>query len=242
MRYHLYYQNHSSNQLTSTFRGFTIMISFFLLIQCSDVIEKDKLTEGIIEYDIAYVNNSDRSFPLQLLPKTMELKFNRNYAAYTIEDRVGLFSISIITNLKKRNHLTLIKVFNKKYVYRSEKKETPIFFDANTTYYVNFLKDTFHLAGIPCKKASVTDTKSRKNYDVAYTSNIDVPNPNLNTPYKDINGLLMEFVLQMKNLKMTLTAKKIIKKKINDQNFVLPDGYKFISKKQMEEIMTTLLP
>ena len=102
MRYHLYYQNHSSNQLTSTFRGFTIMISFFLLIQCSDVIEKDKLTEGIIEYDIAYVNNSDRSFPLQLLPKTMELKFNRNYAAYTIKDRVGLFSISIITNLKKR--------------------------------------------------------------------------------------------------------------------------------------------
>ena len=218
----------------------SIVVSIFLLTQCRSL--QDKLTEGTIEYEIVYTNNSTQNIPLQLLPKTMQVKFNHNFVSYTIEDKFGVFSICNIQNLRKQSQITLIKLFNKKYVYQAGKKETPVFFSSNIPYKVNFIKDTMRLAGLFCKRASVIDPQSMKCYDIAYTSNVELKDPNHNTPYKKINGVLMKFELQMKSLDMMLTAKKIVQKKIDDEDFLLPEEYKFISKKQMEEILSNLLP
>jgi hypothetical protein len=216
-----------------------ICISF---TACSDKKISGKIDQGTIVFDIAYINNSGKSFPLHLLPKTMEMKFNQNFVSYIIEDRVGLFSIRNITNLKKQSHLTLIKVFDKKYVFNGNSKEPPVFFKDNKPYVVTVLKDTLRLAGMPCNKALVADITNSKAFAVFYTSNIDVPNPNNNTPYEKVNGVLLTFEIQMKSLEMKLTAKKVTKKSINDQDFLLPEGYKLISRSQMEEIINTLLP
>ena len=213
-----------------------------ILFGCSSRGVKDKLDQGIITFDIDYINNSGKNFPIQLLPKTIEMKFNPNYASYTIEDRVGLFSISNILNLKSHKNLTLIKVFDKKYVYKGQKDETPIFFKNSNPYDIKFLTDTCRVAGVLCKKASFTDKESLKTYDIFYTSNIQIRDPNANTPYVKIKGLLLQFGIQMKNLDMKLTAKKIDSKEIKDQEFIVPDSYKVISKNHMEEIINTLLP
>jgi len=178
---------------------------------------------------------------MQLLPKTMDFKFNRNFASYSLQDRVGLFAITIIINLQKHNHITMIKVFDKKYLYQSDRKETPIFFNPETKYSIKFSNDTIRLAGILCKNATVTEIQTNKNFNVSYTM-IDVKYPNLGTPYEKIDGLLMDFHLQMKNLAMKLTANKVEEKVINEDDFRIPKGYKLISKKQMEDIFTTLLP
>ena len=219
-----------------------VLVMLFFLQGCSSSGINTKVDQGTIIFDIAYTNNSGRSFPIQLLPKTIELKFNRNYASYTIEDRVGLFSICNILNLSTRKNITLIKVFDKKYVYQGLKHETPIFFKNSEPYDVKFLSDTQRLAGILCKKATITDKELSKSYDVLYSSNIHIDDLNANTPYSKIKGLLLHFGIQMKNLDMKLTAKKINQQEIKDQEFQIPDGYKLISKAQMEEIINTLLP
>jgi hypothetical protein len=172
----------------------------------------------------------------------MEFKFNENFASYTIEDKVGIFTIRDIKCAKDHDHITMIKFFSEKYACKAKKKEVPFFFKSNIPYKTVFLKDTFRMAGMACKKANVTDINSLQSYDVAYTSSIGSKDPNANTPYKKINGLLMDFKVQIKNLEMTLTAKKIVRKKINDEDFLIPEGYKFISRKQMEGIISNLLP
>jgi hypothetical protein len=219
-----------------------IFLFFILMNGCHKPEIKDKISQGVITFDISYTSDSGRNFPVQLLPKNMEMKFNKNYTSFTIEDRVGLFSISNITNLKKRHHVTLIKVFDKKYVFKGDTNEAPIFFRNNVPYEVKLFADTARLVGILCQKASVTDVSTRKSFDVFYTSNIDLQNPNANTPYQNIHGLLLQFGIQMKNLKMKLTAKKINQKEIDNDEFIIPTGYKRISKNQMEEIINTLLP
>jgi hypothetical protein len=236
-----FFCKHCHTMQRSTMMGLLVLLTLFQT-GCSHFNFGDKITEGILEYEIEYTNNSGRGFPIQLLPKTMTLKFNHHFAAYTIEDRVGLFSISVTTNLKDRTHLTLIKVFDKKYVYKADNKETPIFFRVNAPLIIKLSKDTMNLAGVHCLKAKVTDSQTKSSFDVAYTTNIDVKKPNQNTPYADIDGLLMKFVIQMKHLDMALTAKKIKQVEIDDKQFAIPDGYKLISKSKMEEIITTLLP
>jgi hypothetical protein len=170
------------------------------------------------------------------------MKFNNNFASYTLEDRVGLFSISNIINLSDHENITLIKVFDKKYVYTGGKNDTPLFFRNNTPYEVKLLSDTQRLAGLLCQTANIFDPETKKSYDVLYTNNVQVRDLNHNTPYEKINGLLLKFGIQMKNLTMKLTAKKIEPKEIKDQEFSIPEGYKHISKSQMEEIINTLLP
>ncbi len=202
---------------------------------------RDKISEGCIQYDIVYNYTSCKNFPIQLLPKTLEFKFNKNFASYSLEDKVGLFAINIVINLQKHNHITMIKVFDKKYLYQSDRKELPIFFNPETKYKINCLNDTFRIAGLLCKNANITDIQSNKMFKVAYTT-IDVNYPNIGTPYEKVDGLLMDFILQMNNLNMRLKANKVEEKVINEEEFLIPKGYKLISKKQMEEIITTLLP
>jgi hypothetical protein len=214
---------------------------FILTNRCSVKELDHKIHQGTITYDISYTNNSGRSFPVQLLPKTLEMKFNSHFSSYTIEDRVGLFSISNVTDLKKTGHYTLIKVFDKKYIYKGGPKETPVFFKTGLPYQIKFLPDTLRLAGMLCKKAMVSDAGSFK-FDIFYTTFIDVPSSNMNTPYEKVDGVLLMFQIRMKNLDMKLTAKKISPKEIKDSEFLEPEGYKLISKTQMEEIINTLLP
>lgn len=218
------------------------LIFLVFLAGCSSSPINPKMNQGIITFDIAYTNNSGKSFPLQLLPKTIEMKFNRNYASYTIEDRVGLFSISNIINLSSHRNLTLIKVFDKKYIYKGTSSEVPLFFRSSDAYDVKFMPDTERIAGVLCWKANVTDKALLKSYDILYTSSIKIDELNANTPYVKIKGLMLQFGIQMKNLDMKLTAKKINQKEIDDQEFTIPEGYKYISKNQMEEIINSLLP
>lgn len=201
-----------------------------------------QISEGIIEYDIAYSNRSGQNFPFQLLPKVMELKFNENFSAYTLEDRLGLFSISNILDFSKHQHITLIKVFDKKYVYRGKKDEASILFDSSVNYEMKYLDDTFHLAGYLCKTVNIRDTQSMQNFKILYTETIGNNMPNTNTPYAPVDGMLLDFRLTLKNLEMHLKAKKVEQKKINDGAFEIPKEYKDITRKKMEEIITTILP
>src|SRR5271157_210928 len=135
---------------------FFIFVLVFLVCNSCKTLLRDKITEGSIQYDIVYNYSSVKNFPVQLLPKTLEFKFNKNFASYSLEDKVGLFAINIIINLQKHNHITMIKVFDKKYLYQSERKEMPIFFNPETKYKIKCSNDTFRIAGLLCKNAKVT--------------------------------------------------------------------------------------
>ena len=193
----------------------SLLISFLpLLNSCNSNEINSKVDEGVIEYEISYLNTS-RHFPVQLLPKVMKMEFNRNYTSYTIEDRLGLFIISNIIDLKERKHTTLIKVFDKKYVYSGDRKEPPILFDNSVKYDVNYIDDTSRIIGILCNKALVNEHDSKKNFDVLYTNQVGVNNPNINTPYEAIDGMLMNFKLKLKSLDMQLPKKSFEKSVLN---------------------------
>jgi hypothetical protein len=198
--------------------------------------------EGIIEYEINYSNRDGKNFPFQLLPKVMLMKFNENHSRYTLEDRLGLFSISNIINFNNKQHVTLIKVFEKKYVYIGKKEESSILFDSSVDYNLKYLNDTSRIIGYLCKTANITDKTFNQNFNILYTKSLGNGNSNMNTPYAAIDGMLLDFRLTLKNLNMQLKAKSIEKKNIGEEEFQVPEDYKEINRKQMEEILTTILP
>jgi hypothetical protein len=219
-----------------------LFLIFGITTSCKHNTTGGQISEGIIEYDIIYSNRSGQNFPFQLLPKVMQLKFNDNFSSYTLEDRLGLFSISNILDLKGHQHITFIKVFDKKYVYKGNKGESSVLFDSSVTYKLKYIEDTSRLAGYLCKTVTINDSESMKNFNILYTHAIGNNTPNTNTPYEAIDGMLLDFRLTLKNLEMHLKAKSVEKKEIKDKEFSVPTDYKQISRKKMEEILTTILP
>jgi GLPGLI family protein len=218
-------------------------IAFFMLailVQCNDNNQNNHISQGIIQYDITYIKQADKKFPIQLMPKTMELKFNKEFSSYSIEDRLGLFCIKNILNYAESKHITLIKVFDKKYVYSGLTNEPPILFESSNNYKFKYKDDTSRIAGFLCKKVDITDEQN--NFAVYYTNNIEIDKPNKNTPYSGINGMLLNFRLHIKDMDMQLNGRKFEHKIIDNSQFEVPKGYKAITRKQMEEIITTILP
>lgn len=227
-------------------KGIGVFLIFITLIVlstgCDKKTDQKQISQGVILYDIKYINQVGKKFPVQLMPKSMKLIFNKDFSSYTIEDRLGLFSIKNIFNYKENQHTTQIKVFDKKYVYIGLPKESAILFDSAVDYTVQFMKDTLRLAGFTCKRAAITDKNSTAIFNVYYTEGIVLENPNKNTPYEDITGMLLNFRLHLKSLDMELNATKFEHTIVENTEFSVQEGYKQISRKQMEDIITTILP
>lgn len=214
-----------------------IMVTF----SCKNDADIQKINEGIIEYDIAYSSDSISSVPMQFLPKTMILQFNQNHASYKIEDMMGVFCITNITNLSGRTHVSTIKIFNKKYKYEGKREEVPVFFPPESLYSVSSSDDTLTIAGIQCNKSIITDVKARRKFEVAYSNDFFIKHPNTNTPYSDIEGVLMKFEIDLGKMRLTMTARKIIPGSVNNKTFRVNEEYKNISQEKMREIITTML-
>ena len=77
-------------------------------------------------------------------------------------------------------------------------------------------------------------------FDVYYTDELNVSNPNENTPYDKLKGMLMQYRLKKLGLELEFTAKGVTKEKIADTEFELPAYYKVITTKEMEEFFKSI--
>jgi hypothetical protein len=154
---------------------------------------------------------------------------------------MGVFCITNTTNISKHTHVSTIKIFNNKYRYEGKREEVPVFFRPESVFIVKNTEDTITLAGIECSKSVITDLKARRKFDIAYSKDFFIKNTNINTPYSDIQGILMKFEIDLGKTRLTLTAKKITPSRVNNQIFRIPDEYKMINEEKMREIIATML-
>lgn len=220
------------------------LIPFVLILfmfSCRNEKDFNKITEGIIEYDIHYKCDSSSMVPIQFLPKTMVLQFNHDHASYKIEDIMGIFCITNITNLTRRTHTSTIKIFDKKYKYEGQRGEVPVFFKPESIYAVQMMNDTVTLAGVECSRSLITDIKERRKFEVDYSDEFVVKHPNINTPYSDIDGILMKFEIDLGKMRLELTAKKITPTSVNNSAFDVSDEFKNINEEKMRDIIATML-
>ncbi|MCX7987643.1 MAG: hypothetical protein N2662_11970 [Bacteroidales bacterium] len=197
--------------------------------------------QGIIEYEVTYLSNKS-SMPTNLLPKKITLKFSGNKNITTIEGFMGMFALSNIADLRKNRNITLLKVMDKKLYYAGERNEAPFFFEYMQNIRIQHTNDTLQIAGFKCKKAIVTfmDT-TLKPFDVYYTNDLPVEEPNRLTPFKDIDGLLVAFNIQLPNIEMKVVASQYKKVEIKGIALEVPEDYKKVSKRQMISIINKLL-
>ncbi|PKP20439.1 MAG: hypothetical protein CVU05_09085 [Bacteroidetes bacterium HGW-Bacteroidetes-21] len=216
-----------------------------LFIYSCDSVDKlfsDKIDEGFIEYDIEYLQDERENPLISLLPTTMEFKFRDNASVQKIEGWMSIFSMSGIADRNNDKSFAMLKIMNEKYVYETTMSGPSFGFDEMTGFQIVYTDCTAVIAGLPCKKAEIRfNNDTIPDFSIFYTDMIKLDNPNIQNPFGEIKGVLLEYQMSFQKIPLRLKAKNVSQEDVLDEDFEIPAGYESVSREKMQEVISNLM-
>ena len=226
--------------LTGTAQFLLLFLTVFLFSCKWDKIpETGQVKAHVIEYKVTYLEDKAGSIPTSILPGKMTLVFADHFALNRIDGFLGQFSLSFIANLKKKTVVTLVKIFDKKYVYYGKQNELPVCIEPINSINIREVEKNVEFAGFSCRKLLITSA-NHPDITVLCTDQIKVENPNITTPYKDIDEVMLMFNTSLSVLEMQCSANKYEEKEVSWEIFRVPANYISISKENLEKVIKEL--
>ncbi len=218
-----------------------VLFIAFALFSCKEISYKDRIKEGYIQYDIEYMDDSLNEFMYNLLPQKMTIKFKDDNTVNKMEGFSGVVSFTHIQNVKKEKNITLVKFMNKRYKYIEQQEEESLFFEEIPGMKISSTDEVKTILGYECKKAIVTSKSNEFDpFPIYYTQDISIRHANSHTPFKSIDGVLMQFQVRLYDINMQFNACNVKEAKISDEEFTIPEGYEAINRKTMKEIIALI--
>ena len=218
-----------------------LILDVLLINACKQMSQESSHSSGSIVYSIRYLNDDLSSKLEELLPKSMQLVFDQEQAVNNIEGFLGMYSLNTVTDFTNRRCSTFLKVFDRNYLYQGKRGELMCCFDTMEDMEIEETGESRMIAGLKCKRAIVSFPSSNERYDIYYTQEFDLRNPNLNNPYKKIDGVLMQFELQLFHLRMEFIAENFNSQPIRQSKSTLPRSSTEITRDQMAQLLFKLL-
>lgn len=216
-------------------RTITVLsLLLFLTNSCQE--DYESISEGVITYNISYPRPI-KGWMERIMPSEMEMQFKNNNINTELKFGLGMIKIGYITNTQDKHLHEMLKFMKKRKVSHRGIKQVDDLIDQIPAHEITMLTDTKSIAGFLCYKAevSVESPEDPYTYDLWYTKDIEIKDPNWCTPFKSIPGVLMEYRVERFNVIMHFTAVEINHKKIEDSEFFVPKRYKEISTEAMEK-------
>ena len=227
---------------TIRFFSFVFIVLLIFSFSCNVSDFSGKLSEGTIEYDIVYLQDEKDNPLISLLPVVMTLKFKDDLSIQKIEGWMGIFQMAGIADRGNNKRDAILKIMNEKYYYETTMDGPPFGFDEMPGIRVVPSDSTKTIAGYLCKCSNIYIGDSIDPvFSVYYTNEIQLSNPNCNNPFNMIDGVLLEFQMSFQKIPMRLTARKVTKEEIPDEEFVIPEGFSKVSKDKMQETISNLM-
>lgn len=218
-----------------------VILFSFISTSCRKTSEQSAIVSGRIDYKITYLNPDIDKKTASLLPTRMKLLFNEKHASNNIEGFMGVYKINAFTNFYTRKCSTILKVFEKHYIFKGGRDEQMCCFDTMDGMEIEYTKDTKKIAGFNCKRCIITLPGTSETFDIYYTDEIKLKHPNSTNPYKEIKGVLMEFELKLLYLNMHFIAEKYEPLQKNNLTIKTPENIKNVTREQMTQILSRLM-
>ena len=218
-----------------------VVFTFFALagFSCKNRGSKG-IDEGAIHYNIAYGGNM--GVPREVLPKTLVVNFKQNKVLFEMLSVFGSSGIVNLSNPKDKIYDTYFNFFALKYYYEASEGELFPGFEAMENIEIKKTDKTMEICGFHCNNAEITLPFDRGNVlNIWYTNEIDVKDSNFGTPFKEIDGVLMDFFLYLGNTKIHFTAENVYSKTVKDNTFARRSNYKKVSKEEINELINKMI-
>lgn len=224
------------------FRFVVIVASVIALTgySCRDKGDKN-INQGEIHYSIEY-HGAVGIMPKEVMPRNLIVSFKANKILFDISAPFGNSGILNLSNPEKGIYDTYISLLTWRYFYSATPGEDPPGFDAMKGMVIRKTSKTGMICGFNCKNAEVTlPGNSDRIFQIWYTNEINVKNPNASTPFREIDGVLMNFFFLMGTAEMHFSAETVYKKDIPDKVFERREKYMRVSRNDIDKFMNNMI-
>jgi hypothetical protein len=207
---------------------------------CKDKGNKN-INQGEIHYSIDYMGNVG-VMPKEVMPRNLIVSFKDNKILFDISAPFGNSGIVNLSNPEKGIYDTYISLLAWRYFYSAIPGEPPPGFDAMKDMVVRKTSKSTMICGFNCKNAEVIlPGEQDKIYQIWYTNEIKIKNPNSANPYHEIDGVLMSFFFKMGSAEMHFEAETVYKKEIPDKVFERREKYMRVSRDEIDKFMNKMI-
>ncbi|MCA1756975.1 MAG: hypothetical protein LC649_05910 [Bacteroidales bacterium] len=198
------------------------------------------LDEGEIHYSIKYTGRQG-TVSESLMPDNMIVRFRNNRILMEIVSPVGNNGIFTLIDQENNTMETFISLIGMRYVYRGVVGEIPPGIDPMSDMIIEKTTRTKEMFGLECKHAIARVPGTDFSFDLWYTSEIKLHNPNVSTPFSSIDGVLMLFFYRMGDVLVEFEAQGIYNRTISDKEFDIGDKYREIERAPMHSIISRII-
>jgi hypothetical protein len=223
--------------------SYVSFIAIICAITCFSCKEKGGkyINQGEIHYNIDYIGNFG-PMPKEVLPKNLVVSFKNNKIMFEMISSFGSSGILNLANPEKGILDTYFSLFTLKYFYAVQPGEQYPGFDAMAGIVIRKTTKTAVICGFNCKNAEVTFPADRnKVYEIWYTNEIDVKNPNTATPFSQIDGVLMKFFFFLGPAELHFEAETVYKKEIPDEAFDRRKKFVRVSREEIDKFINKMI-
>jgi hypothetical protein len=195
------------------------------------------INQGEIHYNIEY-SGSMGSVPKEVLPQNLIVYFKKDKLLFEMISAFGNSGIINLTNPEEGIFYTYFSLFTIKYYYAAAEGELFPGFEGMEGMELKKTSKTAQICGFNCKNAEVTFPSDRsKVLTIWYTDEIDVKNSNISTPFKEIDGVLMDFFFYLGTTQVHFSVDNVYNKDISDETFVRRDDFKRVSREEINKFI-----
>jgi len=181
--------------------------------------------EGEIYYSIKYIKNPS-SLPAEFLPKELVISFNDDRIYSNLKAPFGNSGISSVINPKENIYDTYLNMLSFKYYYEGTADEIQPGFSAMDGIIFRETGRVSEICGFTCNQLETMIPGSDSARFIWYTNEIKVTGANLLTPYREIEGVLMDFFYIIGEAELSFTADEVFVKEIPEKDFEKRPNYK----------------
>lgn len=214
------------------------------MASCGQVMKPKNFAEGYIEYSIEYDDSlQPQNFNASMRPNKMIIKFKDSNTINKIEGLSGAFSFAFIQNNQTQKAYILIKLLNKKLYYQEDliPNVFPFAYNNMPSFTLHKLPEIEEHMGYSCNRAIACYNDSiHQPFTILYTKEIGIANPNANTPFQEIDGIMLKFSAIMFSHKMNVQASTIKAASISDEEFVIPRDYEEVGLDVVKDVIDLL--
>jgi hypothetical protein len=217
-----------------------VLFLAFTVFSCRERGGKN-INQGEIHYNIEY-SGSLGGVPKEVLPQNLVVSFKDDKLLFEMISSFGNSGIINLTNPEEGIFDTYFSLFTIKYYYAAEEGELFPGFEGMEGMELKKTDKVAQICGFNCKNAEVTfPTDRSKVMSIWYTDEIDVKNSNVSTPFKDIDGVLMDFFFYLGKTEVHFSAENVYNKDISDETFTRKDDFKRVSREEINKFINSMI-
>lgn len=216
------------------------LLILFAAASCKSGGMKD-IDQGEIHFSITY-GGPPGNIPVAYLPKNLVVSFKKDRTLFDIRSPFGNNGIANLSNPSDDIYDTYLNMLGMRAYYSAESDETPPGLSSMEGLQIRQTGRTGEIIGFKCKHAEVTfPTMPDSVFDIWFTDEINIKNPNAANPFSEIDGVLLNFFFFMGNREFIFEAESIYRKEIPDKVFHRREKYKRISKDDMSSFIASIV-